>query len=222
MRRSARLLKRRLRGQPRQGRRGSPLCIVGGILLPILWTGTGSPMVPQVGAVAVTIAFLGRGGGRAGRSRFALFRRRRPSEDAWGALVVNAIKAPRLLDRLRSLARAKDGHLTRELLRRPGRFGLGQVPARVAPESTTWTTCGYCSTGCGLDIHMKDGQAVNLTPAADATVNRGMACPKGWEALTVLDAPDRATTPLLRDADGQLRPVDWHAAMETMAARIKA
>ena len=26
-----------------------------------------------------------------------------------------------------------------------------------------------------------------------------MACPKGWEALTVLDAADRATTPLLRD-----------------------
>ena len=35
-----------------------------------------------------------------------------------------------------------------------------------------------------------------------------MACPKGWEALAVLDAPDRATTPLLRDAAGTARPVD--------------
>jgi assimilatory nitrate reductase catalytic subunit len=128
---------------------------------------------------------------------------------------------PRLLDRLRALGRAKDGRLTRELLRRPGRFGLGQVPARVVPEATTWMTCGYCSTGCGLDIHLRDGQGVNLTPTADAPVNRGMACPKGWEALTVLDAPDRATTPLLRDADGRLRPVDWHTAMEAMASRIK-
>jgi assimilatory nitrate reductase catalytic subunit len=128
----------------------------------------------------------------------------------------------RWLSRLGALARARDGRLTRELLRRPGRFGLGQVPARVVPDATTWMTCGYCSTGCGLNIHMKGGRAVNLTPAADAPVNLGMACPKGWEALTVLDAPDRATTPLLRDAGGRLRPVDWHAAMQAMAARIRA
>ena len=32
-----------------------------------------------------------------------------------------------------------------------------------------------------------------------------MACPKGWEALTPLRAPDRATTPLLRDARRQAR-----------------
>lgn len=129
---------------------------------------------------------------------------------------------PRLLDRLRSLARATDGRLTRELLRRPGRFGLGQVPAGVVPDATTWMTCGYCSTGCGLDIHMKDGQAVNLTPAHDSPVNLGMACPKGWESLTVLDAPDRATMPLLRDPGGQLSPVDWGGAMGSMAARVKA
>jgi anaerobic selenocysteine-containing dehydrogenase len=136
--------------------------------------------------------------------------------------VSGAPPMPRLRDRLRALARATDGRLTRELLRRPGRFGLGQVPARVAPDATTWMTCGYCSTGCGLDIHLQGGQAVNLTPAADAPVNLGMACPKGWEALTVLDAPDRATTPLLRVADGSQRPIDWHVAMQMMAARIKA
>ncbi len=133
-----------------------------------------------------------------------------------------AATPPGLLARLRSLAFAKDGPLTRELLRRPGRFGLGQLPDRVVPDATTWMTCGYCSTGCGLDVQLRDGQAVGLTPAADGPVNLGMACPKGWEALTVLDAPDRATTPLLRDADGRLRPVGWHTAMEAMAARIKA
>ena len=49
-----------------------------------------------------------------------------------------------------------------------------------------------------------------------------MACPKGWEALTVLDAPDRATVPLLRGEDGRRRPVDWHEAMTTMTARFRA
>ncbi len=44
-----------------------------------------------------------------------------------------------------------------------------------------------------------------------------MACPKGWEALTPLAAPDRATTPIL---DGQ--PTDWDTAMQVFALRFKA
>ena len=98
------------------------------------------------------------------------------------------------------ILRQRSGPLTRELLLTPGRFGLGQVPARLEPDATTTMVCGFCSTGCGLTIHLRDGEAVNLTPATDYPVNLGMACPKGWEALTVLDAADRATVPLLRDA----------------------
>lgn len=124
--------------------------------------------------------------------------------------------------RLSPLIRAHDGRLTRELLRTPGRFGLGQVPAGKAPDATTGMVCGYCSTGCSLNIHLRDGQAVNLTPASDYPVNLGMACPKGWEALTVLDAADRATVPLLRDAEGRRNPVDWPTALETMVERIKS
>jgi anaerobic selenocysteine-containing dehydrogenase len=127
-----------------------------------------------------------------------------------------------LFDRLRSLIRARDGRLTRELLRSPGKFGLGQVPARVAPDATTGVVCGYCSTGCNLNVHLREGEAVNLTPATDYPVNLGMACPKGWEALAVLDAPDRATVPLLRGEDGVRRPVGWPEAMAEMAARFKA
>jgi len=127
-----------------------------------------------------------------------------------------------LLGRLQSLVRAKDGRLTRELGRAPGRFGLGQVPAGKTPDATTGMVCGFCSTGCGLTVHLRDGEAINLSPTTDYPVNRGMACPKGWEALTVLDAPDRATVPLLRDEDGRRRPVEWHEAMATMAARFRA
>ena len=54
-----------------------------------------------------------------------------------------------LFNKLRSLVRARDGLLTQELLRTPGKFGLGQVPALKAPDATTGVVCGYCSTGCG-------------------------------------------------------------------------
>ncbi len=116
----------------------------------------------------------------------------------------------------------RDGYLTRDLLRTPGGFGLGQVPAKRRPDATTDIVCGYCSTGCSLTVHMKDGEAVNLTPAADYPVNRGVACPKGWEALAVLGAGDRATTPLLRDEAGVQRPVDWDMALRTMVERFRA
>lgn len=111
-----------------------------------------------------------------------------------------------------------DGPLTSELVLKPGRFGLGQLPTQRRPAGIAKSICGFCSTGCGLKIHLDEkGQALNLTADTDYPVNRGMACPKGWEALTPLAAPDRATTPLL---DG--KPVDWDTAMQVFALRFKA
>ncbi|HVJ67616.1 MAG TPA: nitrate reductase [Caulifigura sp.] len=115
----------------------------------------------------------------------------------------------------------REGRLTRELLLEPGAHGLGLVPSNVRPDTTTTMVCGYCSTGCSLNVHLKDGAAVNLSPTTEHPVNLGMACPKGWEALTVLDAPDRATTPLLRNAHGQLVPVDWPTAMQEFVRRFQ-
>ncbi len=123
---------------------------------------------------------------------------------------------------IRDLLHAKTGPLSRELLRQPGEFGLGQVPARTAPDATTTLVCGYCSTGCGLNAHLKNGEAVNLSPTTEYPVNLGMACPKGWEALTVLDAPDRATTPLRKDASGRFVPVSWDQAMREFTGRFQA
>jgi assimilatory nitrate reductase catalytic subunit len=90
------------------------------------------------------------------------------------------------------------------------------------PDATATLTCGFCSTGCSLTVHLIEGNAVNLTPTFEYPVNTGMACPKGWEALTVLNADDRATTPLLRDLGGRLRPVDWPTALAVFCDRMKA
>lgn len=129
------------------------------------------------------------------------------------------LKAPAVVA---DLLYQRTGKLTQELVRNPGGFGLGQVPARLKPDATTTAVCGFCSTGCGLEVHIKDGQAVNLSPARDYSVNKGAACPKGWEALTPLFAKDRATTPLLRNARGALEPVRWQTALETFCSRFKS
>ena len=44
---------------------------------------------------------------------------------------------------------------------------------------------------------------------------------RGWEALRVLDATDRATVPLLRDAEGTPQAVSWHVALTEFCQRFK-
>jgi assimilatory nitrate reductase catalytic subunit len=83
-------------------------------------------------------------------------------------------------------------------------------------------TCGYCATGCSLKVHLQSGEPVNLSPSIHYPVNRGMACPKGWEALSAIRADDRGTTPLLRDANGILQALSWSGALGEFASRFKA
>jgi ferredoxin-nitrate reductase len=124
---------------------------------------------------------------------------------------------------LDDLLRARGGPMTADMVLHPADFGLSRVPARLKPAATTSSVCGFCSTGCALKIHLNaDGEAINLSADPDYPVNLGMACPKGWEALTPLAAPDRATTPLLRESKGgELAPVSWERALAAFTERMK-
>jgi anaerobic selenocysteine-containing dehydrogenase len=127
-----------------------------------------------------------------------------------------------LLRRLALSIFQRQGPLTEELLLEPGKFGLGLVPAVAQPEAVTRSVCGFCSTGCSLDIHLRNDVAVGLTPSVEYPVNRGMACPKGWESLAVLQSPERAITPLARNAAGKLEPIAWDPALRMFVERMKA
>lgn len=113
------------------------------------------------------------------------------------------------------------GPMTAELTRVPGGFGLGAVPRRLAPAGTADLVCGFCATGCSLRAHLQDGVAVNLSPDPDYPVNLGMACPKGWEALAPLNAPDRATHPMVRGPGGSLEPIGWAEAARLFVDRFR-
>jgi len=116
-----------------------------------------------------------------------------------------------------------DGPKTERLVRSPGKFGLGLVLSTEKPDATTSMACGFCSTGCGLTVHLKDQKAINITPDTSYPVNIGMACPKGWEALEPLKADDRATTPLMRKNRGEeLQATDWNEALELFTERFKS
>jgi anaerobic selenocysteine-containing dehydrogenase len=121
---------------------------------------------------------------------------------------------PRLLQRT--------GPLTESIALSPSDFSPRLLPQQIQGDRSTASVCGFCSTGCNLNVHQRGEEAIGLSPATDYPVNLGMACPKGWEALAVLDAPDRATRPLLRSAAGKLEPVSWDVAATTFVERIQA
>ena len=82
-------------------------------------------------------------------------------------------------------------------------------------------TCGYCSTGCNLTVEVVDGRPARVTANPSYPVNQGKACPKGFQFLGHLDAPERALSPLLRDSSGDFRPVTWEQALQTFVERFK-
>ena len=131
-----------------------------------------------------------------------------------------ATSSASLTEKVRSIFFQKRGPLTQELVQQPSQFGLGLHPKKVQPDSMTSSVCGFCSTGCNLDIHLKNKQAINITPSKSYPVNQGQACPKGWRALDPLHSHDRATTPLKR-VKGELVPIEWDEALTTFTQRFK-
>src|SRR5680860_446894 len=61
---------------------------------------------------------------------------------------------------------------------------------------------------------------VEITPR-DFPTNRGGLCQKGWTAADVLTTPDRLTTPLVRGADGEMKPATWEEALGFVADRLR-
>ena len=122
----------------------------------------------------------------------------------------------RLFSRLRRMA-GIDTAQSRYAYGKDSRYGYVSE-SRVA-DKWVKTTCGYCSVGCGMLIGVKDGKAVAARGNPDHPVNRGKLCPKGLSEHHILDAPGRATQPLLRK-NGKLEPVSWDEALETMIERI--
>lgn len=91
-----------------------------------------------------------------------------------------------------------------------------------ASDTATDTHCPYCAMQCGMTL-VRDAEGRFEVRARDFPTNRGGLCRKGWTAAALLDAPDRLTTPLLREAKGApLREASWDEALDRIAAGLAA
>lgn len=81
------------------------------------------------------------------------------------------------------------------------------------------TICGYCGTGCGLILEVKDNQIIKVRGDKDAPVNKGQTCVKGAFAYKYVHAKERLNTPLIRKA-GKLVETTWEEALQFVADKL--
>ncbi len=104
------------------------------------------------------------------------------------------------------------GALTSEKYRFKARpFDLVSVP----------TTCEHCAAGCALRTDIRRGEVQRRLAWNDPQVNREWNCDKGRFAFAYTEA-SRLTTPLVRDAEGVLRPASWPVAIAAAAEGLAA
>src|SRR3954463_15652792 len=89
-----------------------------------------------------------------------------------------------------------------------------RVDVRTVEEPDRWvqSACIYCSTGCGIDIGVKDGRIVGVRGREVDRVNRGRLGPQGLYGWQGEHRPHPPTRPLVRDGN-DLREATWDEAM---------
>ena len=86
-----------------------------------------------------------------------------------------------------------------------------------------YTTCGYCSTGCSIEVGLdKKGDAVATRGVAGADVNRGKLCLKGIFEHELFNIPGRGDKPLMRDNFyDAFEQTNWDTALDKVSDEIK-
>ncbi len=88
--------------------------------------------------------------------------------------------------------------------------------ARPFDLSSVDTVCPHCSAGCNIRLDMRRGEVVRQLARDNLEVNDSWLCDKGRFAFRFPDAPDRISTPLIRDHG--LEPASFGEVLTQVAA----
>jgi len=85
----------------------------------------------------------------------------------------------------------------------------------AAPDITQSTTalhmCPLCEAGCGLSVHIVDGEVSRIRGDRDDVFSHGFLCPKGTALKALQNDPDRLRKPLIK-RDGRFVEVEFDEA----------
>lgn len=79
------------------------------------------------------------------------------------------------------------------------------------------SVCEHCADGCAQRTDHRRGKVLRRLAGDDPEVNEEWNCDKGRFAFTYTTQGDRITTPLIRNADGELIPASWPMALDLVA-----
>jgi anaerobic selenocysteine-containing dehydrogenase len=91
---------------------------------------------------------------------------------------------------------------------------------RTLEEPDRWvqSACVLCSTGCALDIGVKNGRMVGVRGRPEDRINQGRLGPKGLHGWEANGSAERLKRPLIREGT-RLREASWDEAMNLVAQR---
>jgi formate dehydrogenase major subunit len=109
-------------------------------------------------------------------------------------------------------------------------LGLGPAEAQAAVKKVKLagvkeftTACNFCSCGCGIVAHVKDGQLVNLEGDPDHVINEGALCPKGAAMKETHVSAQRVKNPRYRAPGAtEWKEISWDEAFDRIANKVKA
>ncbi len=80
--------------------------------------------------------------------------------------------------------------------------------------------CAFCSSGCEIEYHARNGRVERVTSDDDG-YNRGNLCINGRFGYAAFNSPERLTSPLMKDGTGQQKKVSWNQALGNVAEGLK-
>ena len=83
------------------------------------------------------------------------------------------------------------------------------------------STCPYCGNGCGVNLVVKDGRFVGISPWHRNPVNEGKVCIRGNKSYEFVNHPSRLTKPLIKKGD-KFEEASWEDAYKEIANAFKA
>jgi formate dehydrogenase major subunit len=93
---------------------------------------------------------------------------------------------------------------------------------RIKGARETTTICCYCSVGCGILVHTRDGKVINAEGDPDHPISEGSLCSKGGTISQMATNESRLRKPLYRAPGAKAwKEVEWDWALDRVARRIK-
>jgi formate dehydrogenase major subunit len=93
---------------------------------------------------------------------------------------------------------------------------------KLAGTKEFTTACNFCSCGCGMVCHVRDGKLVNLEGDPDHVINEGALCSKGAAMRATHESDQRVRRPRYRaPGSDRWQEIEWEEAFDRIAAKVK-